>query len=151
MSNQQYDFKGKSIKCKTWNQAKHLAELAEEQGYNSWSFSRSEFQRGCKYFALDGMIYTLFLRTDQEVVTYSDFINSLPNEVLEVTGCEDCVFNIFHLTFEIPECKHPNNNGGSKQLVSFKEELNLMFAACPLKKSSLTIKLKSNDTTTSNA
>jgi len=70
---------------------------------------------------------------------------TLPTEVVEVTGCNGCMFNVFDECFELPNCIHPIESNHVIRLVSTKEAYDIMFTNCPLKKTSLTIKLKNND------
>lgn len=151
MSNQKYDFTGKSIRCETWEQMLHLAGLAEGEGFTEYGFTESGFiGSNEKLFEVDddgNFSSWEFMEVDKTEISYSDFINIIPNAVLEVTGCEKCMFNVFNDVFELPECRHPSQTNNVIRLVSTKEALEIMFADCPLKKSSLTIKLKCNDTT----
>jgi hypothetical protein len=132
-----HDFTGKSIKCDTWEQMLHLAKLAEEQGYRDLFFKQSDFEDGECYFVAnmhDRYYFSSDLTFDEIVISYSDFINTLPTEVVEVRGCEDCP--MYKGDSEgFFTCRHPNqDNSGLCQ-----------FDTCPLKKSSITIKLKHND------
>jgi hypothetical protein len=68
-------------------------------------------------------------------ITYSDFINTLPNEVVEVTGCVDCFFRREGTINDY--CTHPSYPNNRPYI-----EVNL----CPLLTKSITIKLKQNDT-----
>lgn len=144
MSKIQYDFKRKSIRCETWEQMLHLSKLAKEQGYLlSNFFSKGLFNEGNVFFTVTSTRYLCTASIcDQTVLSYSDFINSLPNEVLEVTGCDKCVLSTWNRYRTGVWCglQYENEMPPTK-----------LFVTCPLKKSSLTIKLKSNDTTTSNA
>jgi hypothetical protein len=63
-------------------------------------------------------------------------MNTLPTEVVEVTSCGDCMFvNYGQYGMDEPTCDRQKGTTGD------------IFTTCPLKKASLTIKLKQNDTT----
>jgi hypothetical protein len=139
-----HDFTGKSIKCDTWEQMEHLAKLAEEQ-HNATSFlgnmyfNQDDFNGGDVYFILDTEDMTYLIQSVHSsltpiVITYSDFLN--PTEVVEVTGCGDCP--MYKSDSEgFFTCRHPKqDNSGLCQ-----------FDTCPLKKSSITIKLIHNEPT----
>ena len=132
-----HDFTGKSIKCKTWEQMLHLAKLAEEQGYERWLTSEDRFNNGEVYFTVDHHQYMCISECFDEIeTTYSEFTNPpLPTEVVEVTGCEDCPMYKGDCQGFFT-CRHPKqDNSGMSE-----------FETCPLKKASITIKLKQNDT-----
>jgi hypothetical protein len=133
-----HDFTGKSIKCETWEQMLHLAKLAEVQGYREIGLNKCDFNDGAIYFyVVQGVYLNNHSKKAQNVVTYSYFINQpLPTEVVEVTDCDDCV--MYKGDSEgFFTCRHPNqDNSGLCQ-----------FDTCPLKKSSITIKLKQNEPT----
>jgi hypothetical protein len=134
-----HNFTGKSIKCDTWEQMEHLAKLAEEQGYRDLFFKQSDFEDGECYFVAnmhDKYYFSSDLTFDEIVITYHDFINPpFPTEVVEVTGCGDCPF--YSMVSSGDFCGYP------KQEI----ECDDIFSICPLKKASITIKLKQNDTT----
>ncbi len=134
-----HDFAGKSIKCDTWEQMEHLAKLAEEHGYTQGKgFSKNLFGNyGCYFTIVGGERYTVLAGMYDEVeITYSQFINpTLPTEVVEVTGCGDCPF--YSMVSSGDFCGYP------KQEI----ECDDIFSICPLKKASITIKLKQDDTT----
>ena len=135
-----YDFKNKSIKCDTWEQMKHLAKLAEEQGYNPLEpFTVRFFNTGNVFFTVyDKEYMCLDVVCDPIEVSYTDFINpQIPTETIEVTGCVDCPFKTT-LPLMTDWCSHPNHENKKGYVI---------FDTCPLKKSSITIKLKQNDTT----
>ena len=139
-----HDFTGKSIKCDTWEQMLHLAKLAEEQGMQSGGFSKRWFDDyDGVYFETTPKMYFCNLQKPQEkvVTTYHDFINTLPTEVVEVTGCDGCIFHENGFPFE-HICRHPKY----EQPTFAKTSIKKLFTTCPLKKASLTIKLKQNDT-----
>jgi len=137
-----HDFTGKSIKCETWGQMLHLAKLAEEQ-HNATSFlgnmyfNQDDFNGGDVYFILDIEDMTYLIQSVHSaltpiVITYSDFLN--PTEVVEVTRCVDCPFAFTELEFAL--CLHPKS-----EVPPYTDRFN----TCPLKKASITIKLKHND------
>jgi hypothetical protein len=133
-----HDFTGKSIKCDTWEQMQHLAKLAEVHGYSKLvPFSARFFNTGNVYFTVDDKEYIMLdVACDPIETTYSDFINTLPTEAVEVTGCEDCPMYKGDCQGFFT-CRHPKqDNSGMSE-----------FDTCPLKKASLTIQLKQNDTT----
>lgn len=145
-----HDFTGKSIKCDTWEQMEHLAKLAEEQ-HNATSylggmyFNQDDFNSGDVYFVLDPSDNTYLIQSVVSAInkietTYSDFINTLPTEVVEVIGCEDCPMYTKLAQHDYQYCAYPNNQQSCQMHVD-------MFKNCPLKKSSLTIKLKQNEPT----
>lgn len=138
-----HDFTGKSIKCDTWEQMLHLAELADGKGYKKFFLSESDFEDGECYFITDNYDMTYFTSDnsgDEIVIHYSDFINILPNEVVEVTGCGTCIMHTKLAQHDYQYCAYPNKQQSCQMHVD-------MFANCPLKESSITIKLKQNDTT----
>jgi hypothetical protein len=132
-----HDFTGKSIKCETWEQMLHLAKLAEEQGYRDLFFKQSDFEDGECYFVAnmhDKYYFSSDLTFDEIVISYSDFINTLPTEVVEVTGCDGCMFVDY------------GEYGMNDYMCSMQTGITGdIFTTCPLKKSSITIKLKHND------
>jgi hypothetical protein len=141
-----HDFTGKSIKCDNWEQMLHLAKLAEEQGISKpknddyWFSQRTFNDKYCYFMVVDSIGYTNDIISDtlaSKIITYSDFINTLPTEVVEVTDCGDCPFRI-SVVDSVDYCSHPKFPK-DKKYTNFNE--------CPLKKASLTIKLKQNDTT----
>ena len=132
-----HDFTGKSIKCDTWEQMLHLAKLADGKNYSPFGFRQADFNRGCVYFCIWALAhYTVFAIPNEPVVTYSDFINTLPNEVVEVTGCGDCPFHAFRGESERNYCSIESKYETDKPL----------FTTCPLLTKSITIKLKQHDT-----
>lgn len=137
-----HDFTGKSIKCETWEQMLHLAKLAEEQGYSKLvPFSELWFNRGSVYFTIDSEEYMMLdCVCDPIEISYSDFINTLPTEVVEVTGCGDCPMYTKLAQHDYQYCAYPNKQQSCQMHVD-------MFANCPLKESSITIKLKQHDAT----
>jgi hypothetical protein len=138
-----HDFTGKSIKCETWEQMLHLAKLAEEQGYMELLFSENRYKKGYKYFEVNCLNQYVNLSEPEEdtVINYAMFmIVPLPTEVVEVTGCGDCPFSTT-LPLDTDWCSHPNHENKGY----------LLFETCPLKKASITIKLKQDDTQTKEA
>jgi hypothetical protein len=138
-----HDFTGKSIKCDTWEQMLHLAKLAEEQGISKpknddyWFSERTFNDKYCYFMVVDSIGYTNDIISDtlaSKIITYSDFINTLPTEVVEVTRCVDCPFAFTELEFAL--CLHPKS-----EVPPYTDRFN----TCPLKKASITIKLKHND------
>lgn len=138
-----YDFTGKSIKCETWEQMLHLAKLAEEQKSKPnerWEFSEIEFNKGNVWFVLDHDYMTYVCQSVPTCIynieiSYTDFIT--PTETIEVTGCDGCPM---YIRGDIADtCLHPKYEWVNKY--------EYPFTYCPLKKSSITIKLKNNDTT----
>lgn len=73
-----HDFTNKAIKCQTWQQMLHLAELAREQRYKgNWtSFCEDSFNRGHKYFVVHGNWFYNYdiVLSDETETTYTDFI-----------------------------------------------------------------------------
>jgi hypothetical protein len=134
-----HDFTGKSIKCETWEQMLHLAKLAEGQGYSKLApFSARFFNTGSVYFTVDGKEYMLLdVVCDPIEATYSDFINTLPTEVVEVTGCDGCPFHAFRGESERNYCSIESKYETDKPL----------FTTCPLLTKSITIKLKQHEPT----
>ena len=138
-----HDFTGKSIKCDTWEQMLHLAKLAEKQGYRQFChFDIDCFNRGERYFTIDHNDYMMINEMfDPIEVSYTDFITPtlppLPTEVVEITGCEDCKLSSWNHSRTGVWCglQHEDEMHPTK-----------LFDTCPLKKSSITIKLKQNDT-----
>jgi hypothetical protein len=139
-----HDFTGKSIKCETWEQMLHLAKLAEEQGISKpknddYWFSKHTFNdKYCYFMVVDSIGYINDIISDtlaSKIVTYYDFINTLPTEVVEVTGCGDCPFRVD--SDIVDNCSHPNFKRNSKY--------DPPFTTCPLLIKSITIKLKQND------
>ena len=133
-----YDFTGKSIKCETWEQMLHLAKLAEEQGYKEIIFSEDRYKNGYKYFEVNSKHKYINLCEPEEetVINYSMFmIVPLPTETIEVTRCEGCPMYIRGNIADT--CLHPKYEWVNKY--------EYPFTYCPLKKSSITIKLKQND------
>ena len=140
-----YDFTGKSIKCDTWEQMLHLAELAEEQGYSVLKpFSARFFNTGSVFFTIDDKEYMcLDVVCDPIEILYTDFINPpLPPETIEVNWCDGCIFHEGGLPFS-HICRHPKY----EQPTFAKTSIKKLFTTCPLKTKSITIKLKTNDTT----
>ena len=142
-----HDFTGKSIKCDNWEQMLHLAKLAEEQGITNpdndefW-FTESSFNyKYCYFIVIEGKGYTNDIIADDKkhlpIIPYHTFINKLPTEVVEVTGCGDCPFMVD--SDIVDNCSHPNFKRNSKY--------DQRFTTCPLLTKSITIKLKQNDTT----
>jgi hypothetical protein len=132
-----HDFTGKSIKCDTWEQMLHLAKLAEEQGYKEIIFSEDRYKNGYKFFEVNSKHKYINLCEPEEdiVINYSMFmIVPLPTEVVEVTRCVDCPFAFTELEFAL--CLHPKS-----EVPPYTDRFN----TCPLKKASITIKLKHND------
>ena len=135
-----HDFTGKSIKCDTWEQMLHLAKLAEEQKAEPNNFKVSDFLNGAVFFEIyDRHQYTnLFSRSSINVkeIPYYNFI--IPTDVVEVTGCGDCKLSSWN-----------HSRTGVYCALQYTDEMspNKLFTTCPLKKASLTIKLKQNDTT----
>jgi hypothetical protein len=134
-----HDFTGKSIKCDTWEQMLHLAKLAEEQGGKKHKrFSIDYFSFGNKCFVLEDGVFDCCVRQeDNTEILYSDFIPTLPTEVVEVTGCADCPFSEVINSTDIVWCN----------VKGHKNEDENPFTTCPLLTKSITIKLKQNDTT----
>jgi hypothetical protein len=144
-----HDFTGKSIKCDTWEQMLHLAKLAEEQGItkpknDDYWFSEHTFNdKYCYFMVVDSIGYTNDIISDtlaSKIVTYSEFTATLPTEVVEVTGCADCPMYTKLVQYDYQYCAYPNKQQSCQMHVD-------MFANCPLKKASLTIKLKQNEPT----
>jgi|688.fasta_scaffold1201538_1 hypothetical protein len=129
-----HDFTGKSIKCDTWEQMLHLAKLAKLQGAKKHTrFSPDYFSFGNKCFVLENEVYDCCARhEDYTQILYSDFAN--PTEVVEVTGCDGCMFVDYgEYGINDPICSMQTGITGD------------IFNTCPLKKASITIKLKHND------
>jgi hypothetical protein len=61
-----------------------------------------------------------------------------PTEVVEVTGCADCVMYTKLEQYDYQYCAYPNKQQSCQMHVD-------IFTTCPLKKASITIKLKHND------
>lgn len=136
-----YDFTGKSIKCDTWEQMLHLAKLAEEQGYKEIIFSEDRYKNGYKYFEVNSKHKYINLCEPEEetVINYSMFmIVPLPTKTIEVKGCGSCPLYTKLSQHDYQYCAYPNEQQSCQMHVD-------MFANCPLKKSSITIKLKQND------
>jgi len=134
-----HDFTGKSIKCDTWEQMLHLAKLAEEQRMQSGGFSKKWFDdNNGIYFETTSKMYFCNLQKPQEkvVISYCDFVNTLPTEVVEVTGCGDCKLSSWN-----------HSRTGVFCALQYTDEMspNKLFTSCPLKTKSLTIQLKQND------
>jgi hypothetical protein len=145
-----HDFTGKSIKCDTWEQMLHLAKLAEEQGItkpknDDYWFSESSFNdKYCYFMVVDSIGYTNDIISEtlaSKIVTYSDFINTLPTEVVEVTGCGDCPLRSWNDESGVVYCLHKDHQEPTKY--NYED----LFTTCPLKKASITIKLKQHETT----
>lgn len=68
-----------------------------------------------------------------------EFIKTLPTETIEVNGCKGCIFHESGLFEHV--CRHPKYEQPTFAYSSIKK----LFTTCPLKKSSLTIKLKQNE------
>lgn len=135
-----YDFTGKSIKCDTWEQMLHLAKLAEEQGYREMYLAENGFNNGRIHFEVNSFFQYINLIQPEEdnVINYSMFI--IPTETIEVNGCGDCPLYTKLSQHDYQYCSYPDKQQSCQMHVD-------MFATCPLKKSSITIKLKQNDTT----
>jgi hypothetical protein len=134
-----HDFAGKSIKCDTWEQMQHLAKLAKLQGAKKHTrFSPDYFSFGNKCFVLEDGVYDCCVRQEDNIeILYSDFIPPLPAEVVEVTGCVDCKLSSWN-----------HSRTGVYCGLQYTDEMHptKLFTTCPLKKASITIKLKHNDT-----
>lgn len=130
-----YDFTGKSIKCDTWEQMLHLAKLTEEQGYTEMELTENDFNNGRVHFEVNSFFQYINLIQPQEdnVINYAMFI--IPTETIEVTRCEGCPMYIRGNIADT--CLHPKYEWVNKY--------EYPFTYCPLKKSSITIKLKHND------
>jgi hypothetical protein len=150
-----HDFTGKSIKCETWEQMLHLAKLAEVQ-HNATSFLDDSFfsennfnNEGCVYFIFDPSDATYLIQSvhsalNEIEISYSAFINTLPTEVVEVTGCGDCLMSSSNHDYDYFRCSHPNQITYVEDYSGTKGR-DKLFTTCPFKKASITIKLKHND------
>jgi hypothetical protein len=90
MKQTKLNFNGVAIKCDTWQQMLHLAELAEMQGYGNHYglFSKEDFEKGDKYFSTFGNdIYGCqgFVAPSETETTYTTFINPPVDD--SVYGC----------------------------------------------------------------
>lgn len=143
-----YDFTGKSIKCETWEQMLHLAEIAKKSGISepigTYWFNEHYFNDGYKYFVVSGNgCYSNDVSSGVNgnliKVNYLDFIATppLPTETIEVTGCDGCPM---YIRGDIADtCLHPKYEWVNKY--------EYPFTYCPLKTKSITIKLKNNEPT----
>jgi len=144
-----YDFTGKSIKCETWEQMLHLAKLAEEQGVKKpnrifW-FNKKSFIDGCKYFIIKNKLgclnYVCSSTNDNLIeIDYLNFLKALPIKTLEVYKCKHCPLYTKFQQYDFQYCAYPNEQQSCQMHVD-------MFANCPLKSKSITIKLKQNEPT----
>jgi hypothetical protein len=103
-------------------------------------FNQDDFNGGDVYFILDTEDMTYLIQSVHSaltpiVISYSDFINTLPTEVVEVTGCGDCPFHAFRGESERNYCSIESKYETHKPL----------FTTCPLLTKSITIQLKQND------
>lgn len=105
-------------------------------------FNQDDFNGGDVYFILDTEDMTYLIQSVHSaltpiVISYSDFINTLPTEVVEVTGCEGCILSTWNRYRTGVWCG-----------LQYEDEMSptKMFTTCPLKTKSITIKLKQNDT-----
>lgn len=135
-----YNFKNKSIKCDTWEQMLHLTVLAEEQGYQKDGFfNRMFFDKGSQYFHVDTTHkYSNYPNSDgKEITHYTNFINPHETESFVVTDCTNCPFYERDYKWE-QFCRYPDKG----RQMSMSEN---MFASCPLKTYTITIKLNQDD------
>lgn len=81
---EKYDFTNKAIKCETWEQMEHLAELAKAQGLKPEMFSRVDFfdsDKKYRHFYAEESVYTNFSQEhlpNFTEVSYSDFTAITP-------------------------------------------------------------------------
>lgn len=146
-----HDFTGKSIKCETWEQMLHLEQLAKEQGITNpendkfW-FTESSFNdKYCYFIVIEGKGYANDRIGDDKkhlpIIPYHTFINTLPTEVVEVTGCDGCLCVSSYTGNDGYEYYHCSAQKNTERSESY------LFETCPLLTKSLTIQLKQNDTT----
>lgn len=151
----QYMFERKAIKCNLWTEMLHLAKLAIDQGYivaNTNDFKEEDFKKGYIFFHVTSIPIKCILNMrdagiNDVAISYDDFIASpdvvkeeLPIEIVELTGCGECLFHESRMPFQ-HMCNHPKY----EQPIFAKTSIKKLFKTCPLKEKSLTIKLKTGD------
>jgi len=121
----------------------HLSEIANAHKLRDWYLCERAFRGGAIYFVVDGDGDYLSAKSSEgEVVDYGDFIanpdvfkEELPIEIVEVTGCDGCPMYTKISQHDYQYCSYPDKQKSCQMHVD-------MFATCPLKTKSITIKNK---------
>jgi hypothetical protein len=82
-----HNFQNVAVKCDSWQQMLHLAELAREQGaeINPAIFNEEDFNDGAVYFELYGYMAVNMYSTQEVEIPYTTFINPPVDD--SVYGC----------------------------------------------------------------
>lgn len=144
----QYNFNDKYIECETWPQVLRLVVLAKDQGYKYFIQDKTHFDNGKTIFytyvedeELRKPFGSAICRLDSingaETIKYTDFINAADqtDSTVEITGCKGCPLYTRLEQHDYQYCSYPGKEQSCQLFVD-------MFANCPVKEKSITIKIK---------